>query len=102
MSTIGRIVAVVALALTFGCAGPAFAGEFNVTKNGTYIPVHPSVNQIAALRDEGATVVRVSAGSGFDWGDAGIGAGAGVAIAVIVVGGGLALSQRRPHGIRHA
>ncbi len=102
MSTIGRIVAVVALVLTLGVAGPAFAGEFNVTKNGTYIPVNPPVNQMAALRDEGPTVVRVSAGNGFDWGDAGIGAGVGVAIVVMLVGGGLSLSQRRPQGIRQA
>jgi hypothetical protein len=99
MSTIRRIIVVVALIFTFGGAGPAFAGEFNVTTSGTYVPVHPSENQIAALKDEGPTIVRVSAGDGFSWGDAGIGAGVGVAMAVIVLGGGLALSQRRPQRI---
>jgi len=41
-------------------------------------------------------VVEDSAGSGFDWADAGI--GAAVALAAIGVGGAVVLSARRRHG----
>jgi hypothetical protein len=106
MTSIRRIVAVVAVVVIFGAsAGSALAGQFNVSQGGTYVQIHPSVNQPAALKDGEAlpTVLRVVGGwSVFAGGDAGRGAGAGVAIAVIVLGAGLGLSQRRAGGIRHA
>jgi hypothetical protein len=61
---------------------------------------------VEASRDAVApTIVHVSATSSrFDWGDAAIGAGAGIAISALLLGGGIAVSQRRPAGghIRHA
>jgi hypothetical protein len=39
--------------------------------------------------------------AGFDWGDAGIGAAGGAALAMLCLGGGLAISQRRPRRTRH-
>jgi hypothetical protein len=98
MIIIRRIIAAVSAAVVLAAgAGPAWAGEFNVTKNGSYVQVPPKT-QVTP------TIVRVTAGStGFDWGDAGIGAGAGIAISIIVLGGGMAASGRRTGGhIRHA
>jgi hypothetical protein len=41
-------------------------------------------------------VVRVTAPSGFDWGDAGIGAAGGLALTMLGVGAALTITQRRP------
>jgi hypothetical protein len=40
-------------------------------------------------------VVEVPAGTGFDWGDAGIGAGAAFAVTAIGLGGAIAVGSRR-------
>ena len=42
--------------------------------------------------------VRDAAGSGFDWGDAGIGAGSVLALVLIGAGASVAVSHRRHHG----
>jgi hypothetical protein len=103
-----RIIAAVSTAIVLAAgAGPAWAGEFNVSRGGSYVQVPPST-PVAVEHAQGQgvspTIVHVTAAnSGFDWGDAGIGAGAGIAISVLVLGGGLAVSGRRTGGhIRHA
>jgi hypothetical protein len=40
-------------------------------------------------------VVDNSAGSGFDWGDAGIGAAGALGLSMLVVGGGVAIAGKR-------
>jgi hypothetical protein len=103
-----RIIAAISAATVLAAgAGPAWAGEFNVSKGGSYVQVPPNIPvALAHAQHRGVppTIVHVTAGSsGFDWGDAGIGAGAGVAISLLVVGGGFAVSGRRAGGhIRHA
>ena len=42
------------------------------------------------------SAAATSPGGSFSWGDAGIGAAGGLALALLGVGGGLALTQRRP------
>ncbi len=120
MSINRRIIAVISVAIVLATgAAPAWAGEFNVSTNGSYEQVPPAESghtnshlaptaQIPAA-DSGhtnsylaPTVVRVTAGGGFDWGDAGIGAAGGIAIAALLVGGGLGASQRRGSRMRHA
>jgi hypothetical protein len=101
MTKFRRIVAALAAAaMCSGSAGTALAGEFNVNPNGTYVPAHRSANETAQTQNgqapTGGAIVRVSASSGFNWGDAGIGVGAGLAIAALLLGGGLALTQHRP------
>jgi hypothetical protein len=49
-----------------------------------------------------ARVVEVPAGTGFDWGDAGIGAGAAFALTAIGLGGALARGSRRQREERAA
>lgn len=39
-------------------------------------------------------IIRVSAHSGFDWGDAGIGAAGGLGLSLLAIGGGLVVTRR--------
>lgn len=82
-------------------AGPASAGQFNLNSSGGYVQVPPVQTHVGSPSVQ-PTVVRITTGGGFDWGDAGIGAGAGVAISALILGGGLIASQRRTGHIRHA
>jgi hypothetical protein len=55
--------------------------------------------RVLAARDSApasppATIVRLTAHNGFDWGDAGLGAAGAVALAAVGLGGVLAVSQR--------
>jgi hypothetical protein len=47
-------------------------------------------------------IVRVSAPSGFDWGDAGIGAASGIGVSMLGFAAALAVSQRRTRHQRDA
>jgi hypothetical protein len=106
MTTIRRIVAVATAVLTLVAAGTASAGQFNLNGNGSYVQVPPANAQAIRGSAETApspTIVRLTTGGGFNWGDAGIGAAAGVALATLVLGGGLlTVSQRRTGGMRGA
>jgi len=103
MSRIIRIFAVISVATTLAvAAGPAMAGEFNTSQNGTLVEVPPTGAQSTGT-DSAPTVVHVTTDNGFNWGDAAIGAAAGVAISLLLLGGGLSITQRHSAGhIRHA
>ena len=99
------LTAVIATVVTLiAGTGAAFAGQFNVNANGSYVRVPPASGHAVTNSPQAPTIVRVTAaGGGFNWGDAGIGAAAGLAIATLVAGGGLALTERRSGGgVRHA
>ena len=102
MTSTRRILSGIAVtsALAAG-AGPASAGQFNVNSSGGYVQLPPVPTHVGSPSVR-PTVVRISTGSGFDWGDAGIGAGAGIAISALLLGGGLMASQRRASHVRHA
>ena len=105
MTTTRRIVAVVSMAVTLAVGtGSAWAGEFNVTKQGSEVRVPSHVQPVStSAQSTQPTIVRVTTAAGFNWGDAAIGAAAGVAIAILIVGGGLVLTQRGTGGhLRHA
>lgn len=98
MTTPRRITTAVVVSLGFLMgATPALAYQANLTPNGSLVPAgSPSVtSQPTVSTPSTPTVVRVTAPSGFDWGDAGIGAAGGLALTMIGVGGALAASQRR-------
>ena len=75
-----------ALALTLGAIAPAAASAR---------PIGPDTNSFTAPPAPATQIVRVSAPSSFDWGDAGIGAAGGVALSMLGIGGALVVSQRR-------
>jgi len=79
------VIAAVVAPLASASPGEQFLGP---------APAHAS--QDAGGGSAQVRVVEGSAGSGFDWGDAGI--GAGVALAAIGVGGAVVLTARRRHG----
>jgi hypothetical protein len=103
MTTTHRITTTLALALALGAsAAPASALPTNINANGSEVPAIPTTTHAAAQATEPtrpvgtpATIVRVSAPNGFDWGDAAIGAGGGIALSIIGLGGVLAVSQHR-------
>jgi hypothetical protein len=105
MITIRRIIAAVSAAILLAAgAGPAWAGEFNVDKQGSIVRVPSHVSPLASpVQSAPPTIVHIATAGGFNWGDAAIGAAAGVAIAFLLVGGGLVLTQRGPGGhVGHA
>jgi hypothetical protein len=105
MTTTRRIVAVVSMAVTLAVGvGSAWAGEFNVTKQGSEVLVPSHVQRVAtSAPSTQPTIVHVTTAGGFNWGDAAIGAAAGIAIVILIVGGGLVLTQRGTGGhLRHA
>ncbi|MEA2214234.1 MAG: hypothetical protein QOF83_4182 [Solirubrobacteraceae bacterium] len=57
----------------------------------------PVSTPVSAPVSTPATIVHVTAPSGFDWGDAGIGAAGGLGLAIAGLGGALAVSQRHGH-----
>jgi hypothetical protein len=80
---------VIALVVAAAAAAPSASARVGEEFLGPQ-PAHPGGGAPAATK---VRVVEVPAGTGFDWGDAGIGAGA--ALATIGLGGGLLLSNRR-------
>jgi hypothetical protein len=95
MSTTHRVTTSIALALALaGSAATASARPFNVTSSGTYTPVNVG-SPASGAANAAPTIVRVSAPSGFSWGDAGIGAAGGLGLSIAGLGGGLVLSNRR-------
>jgi hypothetical protein len=106
MTSIRRIAILVSTVIALAAStGTALAGQFNENGKGSYVEVPPASGQtfVSSGQPAAPTIVHVTAGSGFSWGDAAIGAAAGVAIAILIVGGGLVVTQRRTAGhVRHA
>ena len=102
-----KTVLAVALALSAIAAPAATARvELNPTDSTSAQPtytspvVQPNPDQQTASvthasSTPGATIVRVTSPSGFDWGDAGVGAASGFALSMLTLGLTLVVSQRR-------
>lgn len=105
MTSHHRIITSAAIVLALAAsAAPAAARPFDLNANGSYVPANtqPVSNPGGVAYTNGnssssapATIVRVSSGGGFDWGDAGIGAAGGIAISMLGLGTALAVSGRR-------
>lgn len=81
---------------------PALARPVDLTRNGSHVPAgSPAMRRPPTAPARRPIVMHVSAGSGFDWGDAGIGAAGGFALSLIAVGGALAASERRSRRTQH-
>jgi hypothetical protein len=87
-----RFKTTLALTLALGAITPAAASARVDLNPGTAGATPPST--------PAAQIIRVTAPSGFDWGDAGIGAAGGFGLSMLALGGGLGIAQRR--GRRYA
>ena len=83
-ATLGLVLAVAAIA-------PA-AASARFDNNPVFVPA-PG-NEPTAVQPA-VQVIRVSAGSSFDWGDAGIGAAGGLGLSMLGVASGVAVRRRR-------
>ena len=56
-------------------------------------------SSLAGTVDPSPDVITVSSPAGFDWGDAAIGAAGGLGLALAAIGGTMAVTGRRRHGL---
>jgi hypothetical protein len=85
------IKATLGLMLAVGAIAPATASA-RFDQNPVFVP-RPASQPTAV--QPAVQVVRVSAGGGFNWGDAGIGAAGGLGLSILGVAGSLGVTRRR-------
>jgi hypothetical protein len=83
----GPITTALALALALGAIAPAAASA--------RFDLNPPAASTTPSPQPAVQIVRVSAPSGFDWGDAGIGAAGALGLSTLAIGGGLVIAGKK-------